>query len=209
MRNPIYTVIAGPNGSGKSTLIQKLEESGTPLNNYYNADDIARAIEGEDRDEINRHTQELVQRARTQAIMDRQGFSYETVMSHSSHVDMMEEALRQGFLLYFGFVTTDDPDINVARVATRVANGGHHVAPATVRRRYVKVMSEQMPRAIRIASRAFIFDNSYANQPSRLILELNGDEADYYDYPDLAWPETYLLPALKDRPGLNLRIIAG
>ena len=54
-------------------------------------------------------------------------FTFETVMSSADKVDFMRQARAQGFRTYLYFVATADPDINIARVQQRVAEGGHDV----------------------------------------------------------------------------------
>lgn len=45
-------------------------------------------------------------------------------MSHVSKVEFLREAQIQGFKTYLYFVSTVDPDINIARVNYRVSMGG-------------------------------------------------------------------------------------
>src|SRR5690606_23725541 len=54
-------------------------------------------------------------------------FTFETVMSHISKVEFLQEAKRQGFKTYLYYVSTVDPMINIARVKYRVSVGGHSV----------------------------------------------------------------------------------
>jgi hypothetical protein len=54
-------------------------------------------------------------------------FTFETVMSHISKVEFLQEAQRQGFKTYLYYVSTVDPLINIARVQYRVSLGGHPV----------------------------------------------------------------------------------
>ncbi len=63
-------------------------------------------------------------------------FTFETVMSFHDKVAFMEEAQRRGYRTYLYFVATEDPSINVGRVAERVRQGGHPVAEVVIRRRY-------------------------------------------------------------------------
>jgi predicted ABC-type ATPase len=54
-------------------------------------------------------------------------FSFETVFSHNSKLDFMKNASDLGFKVYLYFISTNDPIININRVAQRVSNGGHPV----------------------------------------------------------------------------------
>lgn len=86
-------------------------------------------------------------------------FTFETVMSHSSKIDFLKEAKAKGYRTYLYFVTTEDADINVSRVRTRVLQGGHNVDEAKIRTRYTRTM-KLLIDAIDVVDRAFLFDNS-------------------------------------------------
>lgn len=86
-------------------------------------------------------------------------FTFETVMSHSSKVELLAEARGRGYRTYLYFVATDDPRINVSRVHRRVAQGGHSVPDEKIVSRYHRSLGLLMP-AIWQTDRAYLFDNS-------------------------------------------------
>lgn len=90
-------------------------------------------------------------------------FTFETVMSHRSKVDFLRLAQEKGFRTYLYYVATEDPDINVSRVASRVAQGGHDVSPEKIFDRYYRSL-ELLAEAVQYANRAYIFDNSSAEK---------------------------------------------
>jgi predicted ABC-type ATPase len=63
-------------------------------------------------------------------------FTFETVMSHPSKVSLLKQARHAGYRTYLYYVATDDPAINVSRVANRVALGGHAVPEDKIVERY-------------------------------------------------------------------------
>ncbi len=164
---PVLSVIAGPNGSGKSTLIASLHVQGVDLGNYFNADDIAMSLTGDPVD-VARQAQEMVRTARAQALVSGVSHSFETVMSHISHIEFMQEARATGFEVRLYFVATDKPEVNLLRVANRVAHGGHDVPPDRIVSRYYRCL-ENLPAAIAASDSALIFDNSQAGRPHRLL----------------------------------------
>lgn len=101
----------------------------------------------------------LAEAVRREHLDEGQTFTFETVMSHPSKIDFMEEARARGYRVYLYFVATDDPDINIDRVHRRVMQGGHAVADEKVVERYHKSIA-LMTRACAVAHRAYIFDNS-------------------------------------------------
>ena len=87
-------------------------------------------------------------------------FSTETVMSHSSKVELLRSAQADGYRTYLYYVSTEDCDINVSRVKQRFESGGHDVPEEKIRKRYVKSM-ELIRQALRFSNRAYFFDNSF------------------------------------------------
>ncbi len=86
-------------------------------------------------------------------------FSFETVMSHPSKIDQLISASKLGYRNYLYFVATESPDINVLRVANRVAKGGHPVPEDKIRERYFRSL-DLLADAIPHTYRCFIFDNT-------------------------------------------------
>jgi predicted ABC-type ATPase len=158
-------LFAGPNGSGKSTVTTPatLARFGIPENRYINADDIARRLVAEQPDTLQEERERIAFRqARDRRRTYREGgisFAFETVFSHPSTLLDMAKCQAAGFEIIVLFVTTDDPAINVARVAGRVQSGGHAVPEDRIRSRYTRAMS-LLPRIIEDADRAFVYDNS-------------------------------------------------
>lgn len=66
---------------------------------------------------------------RRSLIKERISFTFETVMSSSDKVNLLAEAHNSGYRVYVYYVATADPEINIARVAYRVSQGGHNVPP--------------------------------------------------------------------------------
>jgi predicted ABC-type ATPase len=86
-------------------------------------------------------------------------FSFETVMSSADKVELMEEAQRLGYRTYLYFIATEAPEINIARVQNRVAEGGHDVPAEKIVARYHRTL-QLIPRAIRASHRAYFFDTT-------------------------------------------------
>ncbi|NIE95098.1 zeta toxin [Acinetobacter sp. Tr-809] len=98
-------------------------------------------------------------------------FTFETVMSHISKVEFLRMAQEQGFKTYLYYVSTIDPEINIARVRYRVSTGGHAVPEPKIRDRYYRSMNLLM-QAIEMSDRAFIFDNSSNGEKAAFLAEV-------------------------------------
>lgn len=96
---------------------------------------------------------------RQQLLEARISFTFETVMSDRSKIELLAQARDKGYRVYVYYIATDDPEINVSRVEARYRGGGHGVAPVKVRERYKRSL-DLLVDAIRLSDRAFIFDNS-------------------------------------------------
>lgn len=96
---------------------------------------------------------------RNQLILKGKDFSFETVFSHPSKLEIIKNAKSNGYRVYFYFLTTDDPDINVNRVNIRVALNGHPVPEEKIRKRYYKSLN-LMYDAVKLSTRSYLFDNS-------------------------------------------------
>ncbi|MFJ2480428.1 zeta toxin family protein [Pseudomonas sp. NPDC087598] len=96
---------------------------------------------------------------RRSLIRERISFTFETVMSSSDKVKLLADAHNSGYRVYVYYVATADPEINIARVAYRVSQGGHNVPPEKIRARYWRSL-ELLSEAILTSNRAYIFDNS-------------------------------------------------
>ncbi|MGL4440156.1 MAG: zeta toxin family protein [Bosea sp. (in: a-proteobacteria)] len=155
---PFVVIIAGPNGSGKSTLTKTLMVAGVDFGEYINPDEIAATLEGSYDARVQK-AQTIADDRREACVRESRSFTFETVMSHPSKIELLRAAHTAGFFVQMYFVAVDDPLINVSRVANRVAKGGHDVPPDKIVERYHRVL-QLAPTAISICDRAVIFDNS-------------------------------------------------
>jgi predicted ABC-type ATPase len=164
---PLLVMVAGPNGSGKSTLTEALRADKTvqlPAL-YINADEIAKA-QGLDAAPAQQATAKL----RERAIAERRDLMYETVMSHPSKVAELQHAKVAGYTVVVHFVATDDPAVNVQRVALRVAAGGHDVPSNKIHARHARTLA-LAPAALSHADDALVFDNSRRGAAGGLALQ--------------------------------------
>ncbi|TCB65205.1 zeta toxin [Acinetobacter terrestris] len=102
-------------------------------------------------------------------------FTFETVMSHVSKVEFLQEAKRQGFKTYLYYVSTVDPMINIARVKYRVSVGGHPVPEQKIVERYYRSMDLLM-QAVDASDRTYFFDNSSNGEKAAFIAEIQSAE---------------------------------
>lgn len=156
--DPILLVIAGPNGSGKSTLTERLRGLSYNFGTYINPDEIAATLDLPEPDR-SRQAQALADQKRETCLRSRVNFSFETVMSHPSKLDLMSRARSAGYDVRLFFVCTSDPKINSIRVRQRVHFGGHDVPEDRIHARYRRTL-ELLPDAAVLTRRTVLFDNT-------------------------------------------------
>jgi len=107
-----------------------------------------------------------------QKLLDmRVSFSFETVMSSPDKVALLEKAQKLGYRTYLYYIATEDPEINVARVKSRVNLGGHDVPEDKIISRYARSL-DLLLQAVKHTNRAYIFDNSRQDSDHLWVAEI-------------------------------------
>lgn len=105
---------------------------------------------------------------RKKLLLEKKKFSFETVFSHPSKIDIMKQAKEAGYKVYLYFVSTESPEINKYRVKIRTELGGHSVPEDKIEQRYYRSL-DLMYEAAQYAYQVFFFDNSRNGENFRLI----------------------------------------
>jgi predicted ABC-type ATPase len=174
---PVVLVFAGPNGSGKSTITNRLPVFGT----YVNADDLKKEYALTDIEAA-----EHAEAFRNALLSKGADFSFETVLSTERNLLLLEKAKESGYEVQCVYVLTCDENINVARVKSRFAAGGHDVPEDKVRSRYARALA-LLPRLIDVCDKMLIYDNS--DMPTLIYSKEN---ATIEILPNNLWPENKL-----------------
>ena len=111
-------------------------------------------------------------------------------MSSADKVEFLHKAQKSGFRTYLYFVATEDPRINISRVAYRVRTGGHPVPEEKIISRYSRSL-DLLFQALRYSDRAYIFDNSGSNR-IWLAEITDGAELEIREGPLTNWFNTYI-----------------
>ena len=129
-------VIAGPNGAGKTTFAREylLNEANCP--DFINVDLIAAGLSPFDPDRAVIQAGRLMLSEIERRVRKGQSFAFETTLSGQGYARIIPEWRRAGYRVRLIFLSLPSAEMAVARVAMRVAQGGHNVASAVVRRRF-------------------------------------------------------------------------
>ncbi|MFZ6746045.1 zeta toxin family protein [Undibacterium sp. JH2W] len=168
MDQPIALFYGGTNGSGKSTLREL--DADTTIKKHIDPDAIARIINPQDpRAADVAAGREAIHQFQT-VIASKTSFTMETTLTGSGILRRIAEARAAGFLVQLRYVGLARADLNIERVANRVARGGHHIDEHVIRRRYQESL-ENLLKAITLCDMTFIRDNSGKQAICHLALE--------------------------------------
>ncbi len=149
-KKPEIIVFAGPNGSGKST-VTKLAKVIEP---YINADDIKRANLCSDL-----KAAQIAEKLRELCVASKTSFTFETVLSTERNLRLLQRAKENGFFIRCIYILTVDPGVNIMRVKSRAALGGHDVPEDKIVSRYEKCMN-LLPELLKVCDIMHIYDNT-------------------------------------------------
>lgn len=179
-------VLAGPNGAGKSTFyaahVQRLGLD------FVNADLLVATLgltvaEGAEAADV----------LRVAYLEERRSFVTETVFSDpaGAKLQFLRDALAVGYEVTLLFIGLASVALSEARVAHRVAGGGHDVPSEKLARRYAQSLAN-LAQAMRFVPTVYVFDNSSAATPHRLVLTVNKGVATRAAGAMPAWASTAL-----------------
>lgn len=129
-------IVAGPNGAGKTTFAREylLKEAHCP--DFVNVDLIAAGLSPFDPDRAAIRAGRIMLSEIQRRVRKGESFAFETTLSGHVYARQIPEWRSAGYRVRLIFLSLPNPEIAIARVAARVAQGGHHVASAVVRRRF-------------------------------------------------------------------------
>lgn len=141
--------------------------------------------------EINSYLSSFVAAYLTEKLIQNKiSFCFETVMSHQSKIEIIKKAKKAGYKTYLYFVTTQNAELNKARVSMRVLQGGHAVDKQKITERYIRSLS-LLPQAIGLVDKGYVIDNT---ESFKLLCETSHGKATNIanDYPQ--WLTQYYKP---------------
>ena len=157
---PTLTVLAGVNGGGKSSV------GGTALRNsgaeYFNPDEYARQLRTQEsltQEKANAVAWAYGKGKLEKAIANGTDFTFESTLGGQTITDLLIHAAGKSHSLDIWFVGLASVDLHLQRVANRVAQGGHPIPEADIRKRWIG-SHENIIRLIPFVCTLRVFDNS-------------------------------------------------
>lgn len=129
-------IIAGPNGAGKTTFARQFIPATQNVTQFVNADLIAYGLSpfAPEREAI--QAGRLMLRQIDKLVGLSESFCLETTLSGRTYARMIPAWQAKGFVVRLIFLSLANVDMAIARVAERVAQGGHHIPEDVIRRRF-------------------------------------------------------------------------
>jgi len=177
-------LLAGGNGAGKSTFYKQfLAPTGLP---FINADILAKQLDTEQPEKMSYKAAKLAETLRLSLLRSGTSFCFETVFSHSSKVDFLAKAKSAGYEIILVYIHLETDQLNQARVAQRVSEGGHSVPSEKIISRIPRTM-QYVSDALALVDIAQFYDNSSYQHPFTSIASLtNGHLKTVESLPDWA-----------------------
>lgn len=129
-------IIAGPNGAGKTTFAKEFLPNEANCPEFINADLIAAGLSPFMPETAAARAGRLMLAEMDERVRQRRSFAFETTLSGYAYARRITRWLLLGYHVKLIFLSLPSADMAVARVAARVAQGGHNVPEEVIRRRF-------------------------------------------------------------------------
>lgn len=166
---PSVVILAGPNGAGKSTAAHLLVRDAFGIDEFVNADDIARGLSGFAPQRAAFAAGRLMLRRMRTLARRRANFAFETTLASRTFAPWLTSLAGSGYRIGLLFLYIPDPRVCIERVRQRVIEGGHDVPEPVILRRHARGLSNLFELYLPLAEDWAIYDNA-ADAP-RLIAD--------------------------------------
>jgi predicted ABC-type ATPase len=183
---PLVVIIAGPNGAGKSTAAPRLLQGPLEVDEFVNADTIARGLSAFHPESVAVTAgRMMLQRLRLLAAA-RADFAFETTLAGRNFAPWLNQLRTSSvYRAHLIFLSLPSPDLAIARVSERVRLGGHYVDEATVRRRFAAGLRNLFTLYQGAVDTWQLLDNTNLAAPATIAFGHTGQPATIVDTP--AW----------------------
>lgn len=173
MKNKAVYIIAGPNGSGKTTFAKLFLPDYVNCPNFVNADLIAQGLAPFNPRAAAIKAGKLVLQQIHEYAKRGVDFAFETTFSGKSYASLLTDLKDKGYAVHLFFLWIPSPELAIARIKDRVAEGGHHVPAEDVRRRFARGINNFFGLYEPLFDSLMLFDNSKA-KPILIAKRRNG-----------------------------------
>jgi predicted ABC-type ATPase len=129
-------IIAGPNGAGKTTFARSFLPAEARLPRFLNADLIAAGLAPFAPETAAIKAGRLMLKEMEQCARRGESFAFETTLSGLGYLRQIARWRAQGYRVSLVFLALPNAETAIARVASRVRQGGHGIPEPVIRRRF-------------------------------------------------------------------------
>lgn len=170
---PDLYIIAGCNGAGKTTASLSVLKEMLNCNEFVNADSIAAGLSPLNPESVAIEAGRLMLTRINKLINEKVDFAFETTLATKSYQSLIKTAKNNDYQVWLLFFWLPNAEVAIARVASRVKNGGHFIPEEVIMRRYRRGIANLVHIYYQLADIWFVLDNS--SLKPLLIAEGNGN----------------------------------
>jgi len=153
-------IIAGPNGAGKTTFAREYLVNEAHCPDFINVDLIAAGLSPFDPKRAAIQAGRIMLSEIQRRVRKGESFAFETTLSGRVYARMIQEWRNSGYRVRLIFLSLPDAEMAISRIATRVAQGGHNVSSAIVRRRFAAGLRNFQDVYMNLVDKWEWYDNS-------------------------------------------------
>ena len=153
-------IIAGPNGAGKTTFAREFLPREAECPDFINMDFIAAGLSPFDPQRAALRAGRLMLVEIARRVRAGESFAFETTLSGKSYARLIPQWKSAGYHVKLIVLSLPSVDLAIARVAARVAQGGHDVVDTVIRRRFDAGIRNYEDVYRRLVNSWALYDNS-------------------------------------------------
>jgi predicted ABC-type ATPase len=153
-------IIAGPNGAGKTTFAREFLPREADCPDFINVDLIAAGLSPFDPNQAALRAGRLMLEEIKRRVCTGRSFAFETTLSGRNYARLIPRWRMAGYHVKLIFLSLPAVDLALARVSSRVAQGGHDVPEEVVRRRFDAGLRNFENIYCELADTWVLYDNS-------------------------------------------------
>ena len=153
-------IIAGPNGAGKTTFALEYLPREADCPDFINVDLIAAGLSPFAPERAAIRAGRLMLAEIRNRVRSGSSFAFETTLSGRAYARLIPEWRAAGYYVKLIYLNLPTPDLAVARVNARIAQGGHSVPESVIRRRFDASLLNFTHLYCQLADRWEWYDNS-------------------------------------------------
>jgi predicted ABC-type ATPase len=165
-------IIAGPNGAGKTTFARSFLPAEANVPRFINADLIAAGLAPFAPETAAIRAGRLMLEEIGLSAQCGESFAFETTLAGLSYLRRIERWRAQGYRVSLFFLSLPNAEAAIARVASRVRQGGHDIPEEVIRRRFAAGL-ENFHRRYKLAVDDWALYDNTGTEPVMLEWDAN------------------------------------